>query len=154
MTANEGDTPQASSSERTENGIGTPDADKTRSPRLRRLAVLILPLGLLAASSIVSPHLPHDHTVRIQLGAPEQIVGVHVQWIPAQSSSRPDPDDAAHGSRWNFARGAAPKSLTTTIRLPNGAYDVAIEIERADRVQTVQRKIILGGDELVSLNAQ
>lgn len=124
------------------------------SPRVRRAAALLLPLGLLLAASVLSPHIPRDHTVRIDLREPQQVVGVHVHWMPVQPGANEDSGDASQGSRWNFARGAAPRSLTTTVRLPKGAYDVAIQIERSDHVETVQRKIILGDGEHISLSTR
>lgn len=132
-----------------------PSAPNRLSPsRLRRAASLLLPLGLLLAASIISPHLPRDHSVRIELPDPQLIVGVNVHWIPVQRNTDQQAAEATQGSRWNFARGTAPKSLTTTVRLPKGAYDVAIQIERGNGVETVQRKIILGDSEHISLSAR
>jgi len=127
-------------------------SDQTTEPRSRwrRFAPVIVALGAAAALSQLVPHWPHERQIELRLDHPASVTAVEVAWLRN--------GDAVQGGSWRFAQGAAPPSLTTTIRLPNGAYDVDIEVERSgaevdenDRRLTMRRAITLGDAERISL---
>jgi hypothetical protein len=103
-----------------------PWMDRTRFARLVALAgVLAI---VLIARSLVMPHLPTDHDVELQLGSPRDVVRLDVRW------SAPGSDDDITTTSLRFSPGQAPSSIRTNVRLPDGAYDVSITVERVSGV--------------------
>jgi hypothetical protein len=100
-------------------------------PRRRRFAPLILLAAGLGAYAMVDRELPHEREVVYELGhAAPEITSVEVSW------SRAGADEAALTTRWNFAGGAAPARLPARVRLPAGAWQVDVGVERTDRSTT------------------
>ena len=114
--------------------------------RLRRFAPVVLALGVAAALTQVLPHLPHEREVELRLDDPSSITSVELAWVRA--------GDAVQGASWRFEPGKAPRSLTTTVRLPDGEYDVDIELARAleaSEPTRVRRTITLADANRISL---
>jgi hypothetical protein len=129
-----------------EESSASPPADPhaVKPSRLRRLAPLVLVAGALISVLSIAPHLPRDRQVELRFEEPTSIIGVSVDWT---SSS----EEPVQGGSWRFAAGTAPRSLATKVRLPNGAYEVDIRIDRVDRVQTVKRSIPLGDADTIAV---
>jgi hypothetical protein len=121
-----------------------PEPEPVKPSRLRRLAPLVLVAGVVISLMSIVPHLPRDRQVELRFEEPTSIIGVTVDW----SSSSEEP---VQGGSWRFAEGTAPRSLATKVRLPNGAYEVDIRIDRVDRVQTVKRSIPLGDADQIAV---
>ena len=120
------------------------DPDPVKPSRLRRLAPIVLVAGVVISVMSIAPHLPRDRQVELRFEDPTSITGVTVDWM---SSS----EEPVQGGSWRFAAGTAPRSLATKVRLPNGAYEVDIRIDRVDRVQSVKRSIPLGDADTIAV---
>lgn len=109
---------------------------------VRRLAPLLLLLGVLIAYQLISPKLPHDHDVVFELGSlADRLVRLEVSFS--------DPERPAEGpalsSTWNFKPGLAPRRLSTTVRLHGGTWDVDASLEFAppSQPEQISRRITL-----------
>lgn len=136
----------------------TPPVEESTSPstssRLRRLAPLVLLAGAAVAGMFFLPHLPREHQVELRLEDPSSIVAVNVDWSAAPEQGATSSERAGEplqGSSWRFAAGTAPRSLATMVRLPDGAYEMDIRIDRVDRVQSVHRSLTLGGADRITV---
>jgi hypothetical protein len=97
----------------------------------RRLAPLLLLAGGLGAYVMVDRDLPHEHEVSYDLGsAAREITGLEVTW------SREDAgvEEAALTTRWHFAEGTAPTRVPARVRLPAGAWQVDVGVEKAGKI--------------------
>ena len=120
----------------------TPRMLPTRS-RYARLALLV---GALGAATVILPRLPRERQIDFRLEDTASIVGIELAW------SREDGDgEAIQGGSWHFAPGQAPRSLTTTVHLPNGLYAVDVTVERTDRRDDLHRLIELAGTDHVTI---
>lgn len=124
-----------------------PEPAGDRPPLKRRLAGLILVAGAVAAAASMLPHWPKERTAVLRLERPEDVIGLDVTWLARRT------DDAegapALGASWSFAPGAAPRSLSASVRLPDGLYDVQITVRRRTGSESVHRSLTLGdGDEI------
>ena len=104
-----------------------------------RVARLVALGGVLAVAlvgkSLVLPHVPAAHDVELQLGAPEEVVGLDVRW------SAPGSDEDITTTSLRFSPGRAPEMVRADVHLPEGAYDVAITVERVSRVDSTRRRV-------------
>ncbi len=117
--------------------------DRARAARLVALGgVLVV---VLAGKSLVLPHVPAARDVELQLGAPEEIVGLDVRW------SAPGSDEDITTTSLRFSPGHAPETIRADVRLPEGAYDVAITVERVSRVDSTRRRISFGDASRVTI---
>lgn len=124
---------------------------------LRRLAPLVLLVPAVAAGATLKPHWPKDQTIRYELGAAASRVDeVEARWAPAQGgqsaaprapAATPAGDDAdcARDVTFRYAPGGAPTTIAHTPRLPDGDYDVEVELHAGGRVAQVHRKVTLEG---------
>lgn len=107
-------------------------------------SLLLVGAGLVAATQIL-PKWPREHPVVVRLDDPATVVAVELAWTSALAG------DPLAGSSWRFAAGRAPRRLESTVRLPNGDYDVEIAIARTESSQTTHRSVVLHGDDEVVL---
>jgi hypothetical protein len=95
----------------------------------RRFAPLFFVAAALGAWAMVDRELPRDREIVFDLGdGAVDVTGLEVSWLRAGKDS----DEAYLTTRWHFARGTAPLRLHARARLPDGAWDVEVAIERAD----------------------
>lgn len=106
--------------------------------------LLFVGVGIVAASQIL-PKWPREHSVVVRLDDPATVVTVELAWTREVGA------DPLAGSSWRFAAGRAPRRLESTVRLPNGDYDVEIAIVRTESSQTTHRSVVLHGDDEVVL---
>lgn len=113
-------------------------------PRLARWVALAGLLGVVIATKIfVLPAIPEDHDIELTL--PSDVVGVDLTW------SAPGGGEDILTTSLRFTRGPAPRSLRTTVHLPNGSYEVAIAVERTSGVDSTRRRITLDSSARVTL---
>jgi hypothetical protein len=81
---------------------------------------------------MVERTLPREHEVVIEFGdGAHDVTDVEVLWTRPGSNT----EEAALTTRWHFARGTAPARLASHVRLPDGEWEVDVELER-DGTQT------------------
>ncbi|MEZ4301293.1 MAG: hypothetical protein R3B70_40535 [Polyangiaceae bacterium] len=121
------------------------EKDRKRA-RIARLVALGGALAVvLVGKSLITPHLPSDHSVEMRLDTPEEVVGLDVRW------SAPGSEEDISTTSFRFPAGQAPASVRTNVRLPDGAYDVAIAVERASGVDSTRRRIELSDASLITI---
>lgn len=114
--------------------------------RLGRLtAILGVFAFVLSARWLVFPHVPQEHDIEVRLGSSGDVVAVDVRWSAAGSS-----DDIVTTSL-RFPPGTAPSAVLTKVSLPDGAYDVAIHVERVSSVDSTRRRITLDDTRRVTI---
>jgi hypothetical protein len=122
------------------------DEPAPRRPSLappNRLARFLLLGGGLCAAAQLLPQLPRERRLALRLDDPTTVTSVEVTW------TRDGREDALAGASFRFEAGRAPRRLESTVRLPNGAYDVEVVVLRADGPRTLRRPVTLeGGDEI------
>lgn len=111
-------------------------------PPVRRYAPLLLAAAALGAYLALRPKLPHEHDIAFQLGqAAPEVTTLDVSWTDARAPA----GEAALGSTLHFAAGTAPRTVHTRVRLPDGPWDVDIQVERGKSMETtrIQRRVNL-----------
>lgn len=121
-----------------------PSVRLVEHPRLARWVALAGLLGIvIATKTFVLPAIPEDHDVELTL--PPDVVGVDLTW------SAPGGGEDILTTSLRFANGQAPRSLQTTVHLPNGLYEVAIAVERTSGVDSTRRRITLDSSARVTV---
>jgi hypothetical protein len=93
----------------------------------RKFAPLLLVAAALGAYAMVDRALPRDRDVVLELGdASVDVSDVEVSWVRPRSGS----EEAELTTKWHFAKGAAPSRLKTRARLPDGAWEVEVGVQR------------------------
>jgi hypothetical protein len=118
---------------------------------LRRFAPLALLVPAVAAAATLKPHWPQDQSVRYELGAAAfRVEELDVRWAPAQAgrtstAATIDDSDLAREVTFRYPPGRAPSTIVHSPRLPDGDYDVEVELHAAGHVAQVRRKVTLEG---------
>jgi len=114
-----------------------------------KLARLVALAGVLAVvltgKSLVLPNLPSEQAVEMRLESPQDVIGLDIRW------SAPGSDEDITTTSLRFSPGQAPSLVPAAVRLPDGAYDVAITVERVSRVDSTRRRITLGDASRVTI---
>ena len=121
---------------------------KPRSSRPTRssFARLALLVGALGAATLILPRLPRERQVDFRFEDPASIIGVELAWTRENGDG-----EAVQGGSWHFAPGQAPRSLTTTVHLPNGHYAVDVTVERTGGRDDLRRVIELADTDHVTI---
>lgn len=115
-------------------------------PEVRRWAARILLAGGAAAMLVFfAPRVPRDQSLTFRVGS-------DVQKLEA-SFTKQGEIEPRRGLTLSFGQGA-PRSIRQSVSLPNGAYQVAVEIERrasdgSPTETTYLRQVNLEGGETV-----
>lgn len=117
-------------------------APPRRSP-IVRFAVLGC---ALAVAAVVLPRIPRDREVDFRLDDPANVIGIELSWSHEDGAG-----EAIQGGSWHFERGQAPRSLTTTVHLPNGRYAVDVVVQRTDARDELRRVIDLSSTDHVTV---
>jgi hypothetical protein len=127
----------------------TPVAEAPPAPSWRRrVARLLLVAGIALAASQLLGRAPHDQSLEFRLGPERSSVRrIDATWTPTGER------EAAGGVTLRFDRGA-PQRVLHRVSLPNGSYELAIEVTRSDRSgglthTTTSRRVRLEGGETV-----
>lgn len=87
----------------------------------------MLVAAALGAYAMVDRALPRERYVVFDLGdASVEVSELEVSWVRARSGS----EEAELTSRWHFAKGEAPSRFKTRARLPDGAWEVEVGVQR------------------------
>lgn len=135
-----------------------PQEHDTRSPApserprwSRRVAALVLLAGAMLAASVFFGRVPKEREIELKLDDAAAVRGVAVTWTDARSARGGTEGTPLQGSSWHFAEGTAPRSLRTTVRLPDGAYAVEIAVDRAVGHETTRRMVTLGDADRIAV---
>jgi hypothetical protein len=142
------DTTESSAADEALSGTeGSPPAARwLNRTRLARLVALVgVLVVVLAAKSLVFPHIPATREIDLHIESPHDVIGLDMRWAPAGTT-----EDIATTSL-HFLPGAAPTSVITTVHLPDGEYDVSIAVVRAAGVDSTRRRITLDGASRVTI---
>jgi hypothetical protein len=115
-------------------------------PTRRSFARLALLVGALGAAALILPRLPRERQIDFHFEDPASIVGVELAWSRENAGG-----EAIQGGSWHFAPGQAPRSLTTTVHLPNGHYAVDVTVERTSRRDDLHRVIEIADTDHVTI---
>ena len=115
-------------------------------PTRSRFARIALLAGALGAAALILPRLPRERQIDFRIEDTASIVGIELAW------SRDEGDgEAVQGGSWHFAPGQAPRSLSTTVHLPNGRYAVDVTVERTGGREELRRVIDLSSTDHVTV---
>jgi len=129
-----------------------PPADSSLRIWMRRVAPFVLIGGLLVATAPLVPRIPKERDVELRLEDATTVIGLDLAWIDAQpGDAQGQGEEALQASSWRFAPGAAPRSIHTTVRLPDGAYGVEITVARPQGSDSIRRSITLDDAERITL---
>jgi hypothetical protein len=102
------------------------------APRLgKRSFLLFVGLGV-AALLALGPKLPRDQRLRVRLPGHATVREVRIAWFSTDG-------DPLREATFTYAPGGAPEALIHELRLPDGDYDVDVEIVTLEG-RTVSRK--------------
>ena len=115
-----------------EGARGAEPLEPSRVPRLgKRSFLLFVGLGV-AALLALGPKLPRDQRLRVRLPAPAHVREVRIAWFSTDA-------EPLREATFTYAPGEAPEALIHELRLPDGDYDVDVEIVTLEG-RTVSRK--------------
>jgi hypothetical protein len=117
--------------------------------RRNRFSRLLIVAGALISLAPLARIWPREHQIdfRIEDGVAD-VTRFDVEW------SRLDGDvagDVISSSSRSFERGHAPEIVNVAVHLPNGSYALDIRIEHADRTDAIQRRVMLGDTNRISV---
>jgi hypothetical protein len=125
------------------------EAAVTETSEVRRWAARIVFVGGAVAMLVFfSPRLPRDQSVVFR-------VGHDVRRLEANFTKRGE-SEPRRGLTLSFGEGA-PRSIMQSVSLPNGAYDVAVAIERRSpdgsptETSYVRHVTLEGGETVLAL---
>ncbi len=119
---------------------------RSSPPTRSRFARIALLVGALGAAALILPRLPRERQIDFRIEDTATVVGIDLAW------SREDGDgEAVQGGSWHFAPGQAPRSLSTTVHLPNGHYAVDVTVERTGGRDELRRVIDLSSTDHVTI---
>ncbi|MEP7123838.1 MAG: hypothetical protein ABJE95_23115 [Byssovorax sp.] len=118
-------------------------APPPKRSRFVRIAVLLAGLGLAA---LILPRVPRDREIEFRVEDPATIVAIDLAWSRDDAAR-----EAIQGGSWRFAPGQAPRSLTTSVHLPNGRYAVDVTVERTEGRDELHRVIELADADHVTV---
>lgn len=110
---------------------------------------MLLVAGAVLAGSVVVDRLPKERHIELRLEDAATVRQLDVTWTEPTPGEHDDVTPI-HGGSWRFAEGTAPKSVLTTVRLPDGPYDLHIEVDRTSGRATSRRTVTLGGADRIT----
>jgi hypothetical protein len=126
-------------------------APAERPPWTRRIAPLILVAGALLAVSVLFGRMPKERDIELRLNDAATVRGLDVIWTDARSDRGEAEGTPLQSSSWHFAEGAAPRSVHTKVRLPDGSYNVEIAVDRTHGPDATRRVITLGDTDRIAV---
>lgn len=94
----------------------------------RRVAPLVIALGVTALLSPLAERWPSSHPLDVAVDRPGSVRRVDV--VVRREG------DEIHQVTWNFGSEGAPDRLHTTVHAPDGAVDIVVDVERGDGDRT------------------
>jgi hypothetical protein len=115
-------------------------------PKRSRFTRMLFLVGALAAAAVILPRIPRERQIEFRVEDAASVVGIELAW------SREEGDgEAVQGGSWRFSPGQAPRSLTTSIHLPNGRYAIDVIIERTGGRDELHRVVELADADHVTV---
>ncbi len=111
---------------------------------------MLLLAGGVAIAFFLGPRVPRQHLVTLRLRAPQTVTGVELAWAPTNGAALPHAD-AMQGGTWRFAPGAAPPTVQTQVSVPDGSYDLEVQVERGGASEAVHRVIRFGDADNITV---
>ncbi len=122
---------------------GAPVAAPHALQRVGRRPLLIVAAGVVLAVALASPKVPRDQRLRVLLGPRARATrAVRLTWYTRTSESA---GEALREATFNYDREGAPEALIQALRLPDGDYDVDVEIVTSEGRSTVRKRVSLNG---------
>lgn len=122
---------------------------------LALLRARAVPLVLVAAAAVAAaafvPHLPREHQVDLGLDDAVAVTAVDVAWLQKGDNGDVKDGELVRTGEWRFPAGTAPRSLHTSVSLPDGRYELDVTVERGDARQAFHRAITLDAAEQVTV---
>ncbi len=119
--------------------------------RWRRFTPILLVGVALLVYRVIAPSLPRDHDVVYELSDhAEELRKLEVAWRKPEAPDEPP----TLQSTWHFAKGDAPRRLSTTVRLPTREWEVEARLELeppAEPLEITRRVRLREGTNYVSL---
>ncbi len=113
-----------------------------RSP-ITRILFLVVAIG---AAVVILPRIPRDRQIEFRVEDAPTVTAIDLTW------SRDDGDgEPVQGGSWRFQPGQAPRSLTTSVHLPNGRYAVDVVVARTEGRDELHRVIELADSDHVTV---
>ena len=101
-----------------------------------RLVLVAAGLGLAALLASGQLPVPRDQSIRYVLGdGSTRVAELEARWTPPGKS-----EDWTRAATFRYAPGQAPSVITHEPRLPNGDYDVEIEIVGTDGTDAIDHR--------------
>ena len=118
-----------------------------RFPQVRRISFVLLVLGAFGLYwGLVEPNRIKEHSVTFHLDGPvEDVTRIDAEW----TSTDPQRSEVAAGTALFFARGTAPRRVSTTVRLPSGAFLVNVVVSRGSVQAATRSTVDLDGSAVV-----
>jgi hypothetical protein len=118
----------------------------------KKWPIRLLVVGLVVGVLALAPKLPHDQTLRIDLGDSSKITdALTVRWAP--QSKNPSIEDWTGEVTFRYEKNAAPRVVQQEMRLADGDY--VVEIERiTEQGGAVTRKnvALTGGTTTIDMS--
>jgi hypothetical protein len=104
--------------------------------RAAKLVLLAAGLGVAALLARGELSIPREQTIRYVLGdGAQRVAELDARWTPPGKS-----EDWTRAATFRYAPGQAPSVITHEPRLPNGDYDVEIEIVASDGTDAIDHR--------------
>lgn len=97
----------------------------------------------LLAGALIVPKLPHDHRILLELEDPRDVIGVEIEWAPAEGG------EAIRSSSFRFGAAEAPHTITAPLRVPNGEYALDARILRRNSTESLRRVVRVSDAESI-----
>ena len=110
----------------------------------KKWPIRLLVVGLVVGVLALAPKLPHDQTLRIDLGDSSKITdALTVRWAP--QSKNPSIEDWTGEVTFQYGKNAAPRVVQQETRLADGDYVVEIEVSTEGGRAVTDRVVALRG---------
>ncbi len=132
--ANANDTSSASAEAAKEDPV-----DLSKAPKLGRRPVLIFAGAALGLYALFGPKLPREQRIRVPLGSARATAReARIAWWSTGG-------EPLREASFSFAPGEAPEALIHELRLPDGDYDVDVEIVLMEGRTASRKRVTVSG---------
>lgn len=120
-----------------------PPRDEVRppqpGPRRRRITSLLFLIFGLTVAAYLASYRPQEQHVRVVLGreAPE-VTALSLQYITKDG-------EVAREASFRYSKGSAPRVVAHEPQLPDGDYQLQIDVDAREGRRGIQRQVTLGG---------
>lgn len=113
--------------------------DLSKAPKLGRRPVLIFAGAALGLYALFGPKLPREQRIRVPLGSARATAReARIAWWSTGG-------EPLREASFSFAPGEAPEALIHELRLPDGDYDVDVEIVLMEGRTASRKRVTVSG---------